>query len=580
MTVKHEMTGIAGSLSARGVSERSKGALKAASAGLVLILLGQVPSAEAGVTLKNGNFNVAYRDIAFQGGMDLNIERTYNSKANFRGVFGEGWGAWFEPKLTETGDGSVLIREFGGGAELLFSPAKGGLQVDQAVKELTAAATLHYKMTPAQATTYSDRLRKDFRYRVDEWTKLARLKVIKARENKVGTQFTTTQFNYQFLTRMADGYVRNFENGKVERYDLQGRLSKVTDRAGNFINLAYEGERLKTISDNAGHRLNFTFTAAGLVEKIEGDAGKVAVYRHNAAGQLVYTKDSYGNEYNFKYTTDGRNFITEIGYSDKTSMQIAYFGADKGDGVKTVKDRDGSVTEYEYMRTAADPDHFSVSYRVKSPDEKDLSSRGYEYFLRHRQDGSEWTHKMISTEDGEKTETVYNECCGLPLIIKRGTEETSFEYDTRGRVVRKTTPYDETRLVYDPKAGKVSKVTKFSKASKAQKLVSEFKYDEKANLIFAKNSRGKGVTLAYDSQNRIMSMRDSQKRTINFKYNSLSRPVEITDPALGSIQVTYGKGGEIQKVDSPAGRKIAMQVTAAFQELLDLIRPAGVSLSL
>jgi hypothetical protein len=43
--------------------------------------------------------------------------------------------------------------------------------------------------------------------------------------------------------------------------------------------------------------------------------------------------------------------------------------------------------------------------------------------------------------------------------------------------------------------------------------------------------------------------------------------------------VTYGNSGEIKKVDSPAGRKIAMQVSSAFQNLLEIVRPAGVSLS-
>ena len=47
------------------------------------------------------------------------------------------------------------------------------------------------------------------------------------------------------------------------------------------------------------------------------------------------------------------------------------------------------------------------------------------------------------------TETVYNECCGLPLLIKRGGEETAFVYDTKGRVVKKTTPSEVTELAYD-----------------------------------------------------------------------------------------------------------------------------------
>lgn len=74
-------------------------------------------------------------------------------------------------------------------------------------------------------------------------------------------------------------------------------------------------------------------------------------------------------------------------------------------------------------------------------------------------------------------------------------------------------------------------------------------------------------------------MVDQDRHRLDFKYNDQSKPIEITDPQLGSITVSYTNSGEIKKVDSSAGRKIAVQVTTSFQNLLDIIRPAGVSLS-
>jgi YD repeat-containing protein len=95
----------------------------------------------------------------------------------------------------------------------------------------------------------------------------------------------------------------------------------------------------------------------------------------------------------------------------------------------------------------------------------------------------------------------------------------------------------------------------------------------------AKNSQSKGVKLIYDPAGRIRSLVDQDRRTISFKYNENSKPIEITDPSLGTITVSYTNSGEIKKVDSTAGRKIALQVTSAFQNLLEIIRPAGVTLS-
>jgi YD repeat-containing protein len=74
-------------------------------------------------------------------------------------------------------------------------------------------------------------------------------------------------------------------------------------------------------------------------------------------------------------------------------------------------------------------------------------------------------------------------------------------------------------------------------------------------------------------------MMDQAKKQIHFKYNENSKPIEITDPQMGSIVVSYTNSGEVKKVDSTGGRRIALAVTSAFQNLLEIIRPAGVTLS-
>ena len=49
---------------------------------------------------------------------------------------------------------------------------------------------------------------------------------------------------------------------------------------------------------------------------------------------------------------------------------------------------------------------------------------------------------------------------------------------------------------------------------------------------------------------------------------------------VGKIHVAYDNYGEIKKVESKAGHKMALQVTQAFQSLLSIVKPAGVNLSL
>lgn len=537
-------------------------------------------SALANVSLRNGNFFVGYTDIIYSGGFEPKIERVYNSKSAYKGMFGPGWGNEFEVYLNVSADGSVVVHEYGGGAQNRFNPvAFNAQELDKAVDSIADAARATGAIgSTDQLAKYKSRLKTDAEFRTEQWEKFRTQGKLQARQLKEGTQLQSNRFSYQYITKVPDGYIRNFENGKIEKFNEAGKLVRIQDKNNNFIELTYTKDgHLEKLVDNFHRRMFFKWNSKGTLDAIEGENGKKVVYEYNGAGQLAKSTDIDGNIYTYQYDRDSN--VVEIGYMDKTNMKIAYYGRDKQQNVKSVKDRDGTLTEYTYDTDASNAGHFSVGVGVKGGDGKQISSSKYEYFMKRKATGEEWTYKMVTVLDGDRTETTYNECCGLPLLIKHAGEETAFEYDTKGRVTKKSTPTDVTELAYEPKVGKVTKVVKYSKTDKKQTSWSQFQYDEKGNLIFAKNSDNKGVRLFYDGNGRVKSMVDQNKRRVDFKYNENSRPVEITDPSLGTITVSYSNTGEIKKVESTAGRKIALQVTSAFQNLLDIIRPAGVSLS-
>src|SRR5690606_9171426 len=113
----------------------------------------------------------------------------------------------------------------------------------------------------------------------------------------------------------------------------------------------------------------------------------------------------------------------------------------------------------------------------------------------------------------------------------------------------------------------------------------KFKYDPKCNLQQAQNAQGKAVLLYYDRNGKITTMLDRDTKTnaqrkLSFKYNSLGKPVEIAMDNVGKINVDYDNYGEIKKVESAKGHKMALQVTQAFQNLLTIVKPAGVNLNM
>jgi len=555
---------------------------KYVSAAFGMLMLAFSSISSANVSLKNGNFFIGFTDLFYSGGFEPKIERVFNSKSSFNGVFGFGWGSDYEAYLTVSADGSVVIHENGGGALNRFTPAGsvGEGDVSKAV-ETIAAAKLKEGLNKDQIDKYRERLRSDARYRNEEWERLWDKGAVEAKKIADGTQLKSIKFSYQTITKNKTGYVRNYDNGKIETFNERGKLVRIADKNQNYVNISYGRDgRMKTIEDNFNRRINFAFNQAGKISGITGDGGKVGSYEYDG-NLLVKSKDVDGNVYEYRYTSDGRYNLTQIQYKDKTTLEIGYYPPAKGEGVKWQKDRDGTRTEYEYGNDGPNSLHYFTGVTIKSVDGKTLSKSKYDYTDKVKADGEHYTYRLQTDIDNDRTATIYNECCGLPIIITRNGEETSFEYDVRGHVVKKITPTEVTELAYDAKINKVSKVVKYSKSDKSKEgqQWATYQYDDKGNLVFAKNSGAKGVRIVYDTNGRIKALVDQDKRRLEFVYNEHSKPIQIVDPAVGRIDVAYTNTGEIKKVSSTGGRKIALQVTSAFQNLLDIIRPAGVTLS-
>ena len=245
--------------------------------------------------------------------------------------------------------------------------------------------------------------------------------------------------------------------------------------------------------------------------------------------------------------------------------------------VSEVIDRNGESTKYQYGSNPKNPDnHYWTVVTKPGFDGKPVANR-YEYEIKSKPDGAQYTYRVLTEINGIKTETIYNDN-SLPSKIARGTHITNFEYNQNGLLVKKTSSKgDFVNIEYDDAINKIKKVVN-------NEGTTQFEYDAKGNLVKASNNVGKVVYLIYDSKGKISKMVDqesaTQKRVLAFKYNALGKPVEIEMEQIGKINVAYDNYGEIKKVESSAGHKMALQVTQAFQNLLSIVKPAGVNLNM
>lgn len=531
----------------------------------------------ADVSLKNGNVFFAFVTNAYPGGIEPKIEQSYNHKSSYKGPFGNKFGMEYFTYCSIGADGSIVVKEFGGGAQNRFSPRSENPKalssaVDQIIKVARSSGAVS---SATQIKNYRQKLLSDAQFRNQEWETYLERGKLKAAQVPQGAKLYSNRFSYQYITRISQGYVRVYDNGKTETFNNQCKLSEIKDKNGNYVQLSYGKDgKLAKLEDNFHRKMFFKYTNRGLISEVQGINGKTAYYKYDNKDNLTEIRDIKGNVFKFKY--DKYSLLTELKYQDGSKVEISYWGADKLRSVRRYKDRDGTIREYDYLTKKSDPGYRGISVQVKTEDGKKVVAKSlYEYYLKNKASGEQWTYRLVTDFDGDRTDTTYNECCGLPISIKRNGQETTFAYDAKGRMTRKSTPTQVVEMKYDQKAGKVSQVKRYPKANKKKVEWAQYKYDAHGNLVFAKTSDKKAVQLFYDSNGRILSLVDQDRRQLRFKYNENSKPVEITAPKIGTLKVTWTAAGTLKDINSPQGRQIANEVVTLFRNLIAIVGEGG-----
>ena len=537
---------------------------------IVFTLVAATFSIQAGVNLKNGNFYVSYTDIDVPGGKpDLQIKRTYNSRSIGKGWFGFGWASEFETYLKTSADGSIVVHEHGLGARTRFTP-KRSINPQASVDKIVSAIKKKRRISATEIKRLEKKLLNNQELRHAYSVQYG----VGAKVAAGTTLYSGDRGGRQSLKIMRDGYKRINADGDFDIFDKDGKLVKRARKNGYEAEIKYKNNKVASIKDTFGRQIYFEWYGSGYVKSVWSAGDKKVIYQYKGE-DLVEAKDIQNNKYAYSY--DRNHNMTKITYADGRYKAISY--SPKNYYVSSVREKNGDMTKYNYEVDPRNPElHYWVEVTKNGFDGKPYTNK-FEYERRRRSDGSIYNHRIVTILNGVKTETVYSECCSLPLKIARGRDITNFEYNSDGLLIKKTSTRGEfIQISYDEKLKKIKKVVNNDGWT-------SFAYDKKGNLTKAVSKEGRAVLLVYNSKGHITKMIDQNKgtkkrRTLSFEYNSQGKPVEITMSRVGKINVLYDNYGKILKVKSKQGPKMAYQVTQAFQNLLELIKPSGVSLSI
>lgn len=553
-------------------------------AGLALLSLLLSLNANAVVDMKTANFAETWVDLIAPGsGYDLRVQRTYNSRTIYSGLFGFGWCSDFETRLEITPEGNMKVIECGAGAEVIFTPKKfDGKKVDTTVVSIMEEVKKRNAgMSPKSLADLEKDLRDDDYFREE----FARRIGLKGNINKDATYYANGREN-ETLVRQSDSFKRTLADGTYQVYNLAGRLTAMFDRNGNSLKLVYDKDRLSGVVDNNGRRLTFIYEPnTKKVKRIIGPNELKAEYTTKGEDLLEVT-NAWRKTY--KYNYDDLHNMTKILQPDGKTKSIAY-NQDK-DWVIGFTNEKGCVEAYEYKVNSDDPKNHYWSTVQKKCGDKVTNRSQYEFFHRNRLDGTGiFLYRVKSDVNGLITDIVYHEVFGKPVMVSRGTMKTEYTYFDSGMVKQKRESGRTTSFEYKNACNKPSKVDVeyFDPAAKdktktARKVATTFTYDgKKCNLTFAENTDGQTVKLQYDARGRISVIEDQSKKLVKIKYEErFGKPEVVTRPGLGTIKVSYKGDGEIRSVDSKEGPKVAVQVASIFNNLLDIISPASAETNL
>ena len=148
--------------------------------------------------------------------------------------------------------------------------------------------------------------------------------------------------------------------------------------------------------------------------------------------------------------------------------------------------------------------------------------------------------------------------------------------DEQGRVrFVKGTDGEFSEFFYYPDSNRIRVVVSDKKST-------AFRYDKHGNLIRAFTTLNQLILLRYDKYQRISRMIETnlgtgKQRDLAFEYNGPGKPAVIVMRGKGKITVVYDQNGRILRVNSKQGVRMTLEVAAAFQSLLSVVKVADTS---
>lgn len=424
------------------------------------------------------------------------------------------------------------------------------------------------------------------------------------------TTYTYTDPYGRVFTMASDGTLRKIQdlNGNVLAFtssgitssaggahvtftrDSQGRISQITDPAGQIYTYGYDsnGDLTTTHQPGVTAPTSYTYTAHYIQNIVDARGNTSAQATYYADGRLQSETDAVGNTTQYAYDVPGhKTSITNPDGGVVTSVSDSY------GKVLSETDALNHTTSYAYnaahkMTQRVDPLNHVTTYaydaqgnqtritnalnqtqtttynKYSEPTTKTNALNQVETF----QYDKHFNPTGIADAEGQKASFRIDEHGSL-LSMGLGTNASAvYAYDTYGNTIRETNPLSATtvstydmlgRLLTRTDAQQQTTSYGYDAANHVRVITdalgfaTQYEYDSNGNQTAAIDARGNRTSYVYDAANRQIEVHYPDATVTHTTYNFRNQPLTQTDQAGHGTTFVYDLAGQLQQTITAAG---------------------------
>jgi RHS repeat-associated protein len=499
------------------------------------------------VSMTTGAMTHESTDLSVPGrGVGYRLLRSYDSKVTSTGPLGVGWGHAFDEKLSVDAVG-VVTWSNGTGAEIVYQPdGSGGF------------------VTPSGV--------------------LGRLAVV-AGLRELNTQ---DQLTHRFgadgkLTKILD----RSGQGLTMAYDASGRLSTVTDASNRIATYTYGtvGAALGRLVSVAigGRAVSFAYITANakvLLNSSTDVRGKISTYTYDANGFLTSVVDPLSHaEFTNIYDSTGR----VVSQADQLG-KISTFVWDDVNQKSTMTDAAGAVRSWGFagnvLTSTVDPaGTTSVANNAVLDTTGFTDADGKVWAATYDVRGNMLTRTAPAPLSYVESWTYDLRNNPLTYVDPRGIT-TTYTYDTAGRVASVSRPAPTGNAV----TGYVWNADgTLASTTDPRGAVTSFVYEANGNMLSSTDQLGNKTSYTYDTAGRVLTVVEPRGNvvgataaqfTTTYTYDANGNVLTVKDALARVTTNVYDNAGNLSSTTAPDTGATTFAYNAA-NELISQTAPDG-----